>query len=1334
MKKKNKLLSVVVTVAIILCSAMSVIYAARNDSKIEIVRTFSAEDSKTIEKLYEITPYYIVVRHYQLGGSHYAYTEGLAEDNAEKDTAPEFREGYFYPGSEMALLTLQKNSDGTYSTVEEVLLSSPEGVIRDPDVSADGQRVLFSWKKTSSDDYHLYEMNIGTREITELTFGSGISDTEGKYLSDGSVVFNSSRATQMVDCWITQVSNLFKCNSDGSEIIRLGRDQVHTTYPTVTSDGRVIYTRWDYNDRTQMWVQGVFQMFEDGTNQTELWGNNATYPPSLLHTREIPGEVGKYISIATGHHVKQSGKLVIVDTNISRNSKESVSFVFDDGTRPKAVDSFGMEGKQYKYPYAMSGNLFIYSTVDKYSWVNAPYRIAVYDRESEREITLAETSNNYPASQCVPVFARNMFSRPSMVNYASETGTFYVSNVYEGQSMEGVQEGAVKYLRVVELEYRSSSIGATVARGEGSADQYSPISTGNGSWDVKKVIGVVPVEEDGSALFKAPANAPLYFQLLDENGCVIQTMRSWATLMPNETFSCVGCHVDKNTAPTVNGKVTLAMKKGVSEIIPDLFMTDENYDPYSDADGFSYLKEIQPILDKSCVVCHSNRDTAHEFIGDSADEVDVMYSNSVILPRDAEWNITDSNGKTSVARAPFSDGKTAPGEQNSVVSGKFTAKASFIGTYFDLNSQPMFFIGRIAGRADIYVNGKLVFSFNNTSSKSVCTPISNEMRKAFRFGENEIKIEAETKYFDIGIFSGEELGEKKIFADATGEWEYLLADNLEAAPDGWTTKTDDAEGWTTAATPFGNFGLSGGKTIFLRKTFKINDAAKYEDSPLRFEIINDDNVDVFINGTKCISSYRLDIEPYYMGYVLTKDATEYLKNGENVIAVSLNNTRDIKRLDFSLYAHEKLPESEAVVPLDPSVGKGEISLESQNIMGYRTKKNWPLSYLVLTSTKVISHEIIGNTSGKYINYLSSMSKAETIKPYSFGSGKSDLVKRLRSGHGGLSEEEIRKIECFIDLCAPCYGDYNENVVWNDNAVREYEEKNNKRTCYDGMNKAIVDAKGGKYSENDKLSIEFTGADGAKTISASGIGYAILNISETYKSGQKIKITLPEGEKYVAVCLSSRLGESIVYCENGIFEYTFPANMANIFPLTLNENSGIVYVNNVAFARIPTNDELLEKRNLALNPYDLTNAANVFPHAFTNSVADDNAEHYAARCAIDGFSANTSHGVYPVQSWGPDKDSMSENYITVDFGREIVLDSLEIVARCDFPHDTWFTDADVTLSDGSVTHIDLYKTKDAMTFDMGGVKTSSIKLSGFKTAVNNWAAISEIRAIGHDSLN
>jgi hypothetical protein len=139
------------------------------------------------------------------------------------------------------------------------------------------------------------------------------------------------------------------------------------------------------------------------------------------------------------------------------------------------------------------------------------------------------------------------------------------------------------------------SIGANSSSGKGGgARVITPISVGTGSWDVKVILGDATVHQDGSAMFEAPARTPVYFQALNEKNQVIQTMRSWATLMPGESFSCVGCHENKNDTPKAMAKVARAMKAGPEKLKPF----------YGPPRGFSFPKEVQPILDKHCVKCH----------------------------------------------------------------------------------------------------------------------------------------------------------------------------------------------------------------------------------------------------------------------------------------------------------------------------------------------------------------------------------------------------------------------------------------------------------------------------------------------------------------------------------------------------------------------------------------------------------------------------------------------------------------------------------------------------------------------------------------------------------
>ncbi len=535
----------------------------------------------------------VFTRHFNFGGSHYAYTEGMS------DAA---HEHHFQPGSSLCLLEM---GDGVYPRCN-VLLDDPGGVIRDPDVSHDAGRVVFAWKKSyHKDDYHLYEMDLKTKKTRQLTGGLGYADYEPVYLPDGNIVFSSTRCIQTVDCWFVEVSNLFTCDGDGRYIRRLGFDQVHTTLPTLTDDGRIIYTRWDYNDRGQMAVQSVFQMHPDGTNQRELYGNNSCYPTTILHTRSI-ANTGKYVGIISGHHTRQRGWLATIDPRKGRQEDRGVQLIAPvRETKAKTEDQHGQTGDQFQYPYPLSETAFLVGL--RPSGPSRVFSIFFVTADGRRELLYRD--RNISCNQPVPVMKRSIPRRASTVDYTMKTGTVYLHDVYSGPGLRGVRRGTIKKLRVVGLEFRSSGNGPDkslvpegLRLGAGNKGPVSgarvscPISVGGGSWDVKKVLGNATVYEDGSACFKVPARMAVFFQALDEKGQMVQSMRSWTTLQPGETVSCVGCHERKNQAPPVP-YFSQALAAGPQSLDRKPFEGEPK--------GFDFKSEIQPILDKHCVKCHS---------------------------------------------------------------------------------------------------------------------------------------------------------------------------------------------------------------------------------------------------------------------------------------------------------------------------------------------------------------------------------------------------------------------------------------------------------------------------------------------------------------------------------------------------------------------------------------------------------------------------------------------------------------------------------------------------------------------------------------------------------
>ncbi|MDX9868965.1 MAG: hypothetical protein RBT78_13695 [Kiritimatiellia bacterium] len=540
-------------------------------------------------------PRLVYARHHVMGGSHYAYTEALSDAQAERT---------FVPGAQLCLAEWR---EGLWQ--ETVLHAATNGVIRDADVGYDGARILFSMKTSDrGDDYSLYEMDAATRAVRRLTGGEGIADYEGCYLPDGHILFNSTRCMQIVDCWWTEVSNLYRCDANGGNILRLTFDQVHDNYPAVTEDGRVLYTRWEYNDRSQMYPQPLFQMAPDGTQQTAVYGENSWFPTTILHARGIPGS-GKFFAIATGHHSWQPGALIQIDPGRGRQEADGVTLVAPvRETKPVKVDAYGQDGPLFAYPYPLDERTLLATALPE-GWEmadgkkplkrrDARFGLYWFDTDGARELLV--TRRGRPCGRAVPLRPRaRPPARPGTVDYARRDGTFYVQDVYVGEPMAGVARGTVKTLRVVSLAYRVAGIGNNSNGGPGGGALIStPVAVGNGAWDPKIVLGDAPVREDGSVFFTVGARQPLYFMLLDADGRMVQSMRSWTLLQPGENASCVGCHESKNSVPPSSARPTLAMAAGPLPLRPVL----------ETVRGFSFPREVQPILDRRCVACHDGKD------------------------------------------------------------------------------------------------------------------------------------------------------------------------------------------------------------------------------------------------------------------------------------------------------------------------------------------------------------------------------------------------------------------------------------------------------------------------------------------------------------------------------------------------------------------------------------------------------------------------------------------------------------------------------------------------------------------------------------------------------
>ena len=459
-------------------------------------------------------------------------------------------------------------------------------MVADVDLSFDADRLLFS----SLDERNLwqvFEMKTDGTAVRQVTAGP-IAETDNYdpcYLPNGKILFCSAAVMQGVPCvgGKDHVANLYVMDADGSNVRQLCFDQDHNWCPAVMNDGRVVFSRWEYGDTPHYFTRLLFHMNPDGTQQMALNGSNSYWPNSIFYARPIPNDASKVVAVASGHHgVPRMGELVLFDT--ARGRQEADGALQRIPGYGKKVEPLIVDGlvngswPKFLHPWPLSDKYFLVSMMDKgSSW--GIWLVDVFDNM----LPLCELPG-YGLFEPVPL---RKTPRPPIVPDkvapSSKEATVYLTDVYTGGGLAGIPRGTVKALRVFEWHYAYENIGG---------HQNIGVEAG---WDVKRILGTVAVEADGSALFRVPANTPLAVQPLDEQGRALQLMRSWFVGMPGEVLSCVGCHeAQGNGTPNAH---TLASQHAPAAIKPW----------HGPARGFSFPREVQPVLDAHCTRCHNGQ-------------------------------------------------------------------------------------------------------------------------------------------------------------------------------------------------------------------------------------------------------------------------------------------------------------------------------------------------------------------------------------------------------------------------------------------------------------------------------------------------------------------------------------------------------------------------------------------------------------------------------------------------------------------------------------------------------------------------------------------------------
>ncbi|MCP5526668.1 MAG: hypothetical protein H7A47_07675 [Verrucomicrobiales bacterium] len=460
--------------------------------------------------------------------------------------------------------------------------------------------------------YHIFRAELNGPGLWQLTDGAW-NDFDPCVLPSGRLAFISERRGGFLRCGArpNPTFTLHGMMPNGSDIIPLSAHETHEWHPSVTHDGMIVYTRWDYVDRDSDIAHHPWVCHPDGRDPRALHGNypaaRENRPWMELSIRAVP-DSPRLVAVAAPHHGENYGSVVLVDPRLEDDGAgRQLQRVTPEVHFPESEIAPGVPGPTHR-----SGHRG--GQVCGQPWpLSEDFFLAVYDAaERHYALCLLDSFGNKihlftdPEAPCLDPIPLRPRKRPPVLpvqttqaladrgskpdeGWASVT----VLNVYDS-ALPWPAGMEIKAIRVVQVFPKTTRIANVPNIGIGNQ------SLGRG------VLGTAPVEADGSACFELPADVPVYFQALDAEGRAVQSMRSVTYAHRGEHLVCRGCHEPRHATSMAGpgtvqaGGPVLALRRPPSRLTPEV----EGSWPLT----FSRL--VQPLVESRCAGCHAREPDA----------------------------------------------------------------------------------------------------------------------------------------------------------------------------------------------------------------------------------------------------------------------------------------------------------------------------------------------------------------------------------------------------------------------------------------------------------------------------------------------------------------------------------------------------------------------------------------------------------------------------------------------------------------------------------------------------------------------------------------------------
>ena len=450
----------------------------------------------------------------------------------------------------------------------------------DPEISFDGKYIIFAGRKETTDNWQIWRMKADGSEKVQITREEGdcfmpVYAGNRFYLNDPTptpqIIFVGTAHNWKNIFDSEPVYSLYGTDRNGEVVHRLTFNLYSDFSPNVLSNGRIVFTslRNTDNNNPNSINMAFMSINNDGTDLMPYYGNheNPIYKNDIYLS-----DVNKvsYFIESDNPDFLGGGYIASLSQRRPLHSYKKIT---------KSANGY------FKNPVLISNKELIVSYRSDHK--EDVYGLYTYNPNNQKEMQkIIETQGWHSLDAKILAPHTKVKGRSNWLIPGSKYGVFYCLNSYQSNIFEGadIEPGEYKFVRIIEglpvLEHYTKISGNTTVT--------------HGQIQAKRIIGIAPVEKDGSFNVRVPAETPISFQMLDENQMTISKQKSWTWVIGNENRGCIGCHENRELSPS-NTLVDAITK-------PPVDLNTNN----RERKNVDYQNQIAPLIVSKCATseCH----------------------------------------------------------------------------------------------------------------------------------------------------------------------------------------------------------------------------------------------------------------------------------------------------------------------------------------------------------------------------------------------------------------------------------------------------------------------------------------------------------------------------------------------------------------------------------------------------------------------------------------------------------------------------------------------------------------------------------------------------------